>query len=450
MHIVIVGAGRMGFSLAQQLDEEGHQVVLIDKDPRAVERARGRLDVMAVLASGLRLRSMDEDVVGDADVLVAATGSDEVNIITCLLAREMGIPRHIARLGSTELLRDLGELDRMVLGVDHFVNPDQATVERLRSMVTSAGTTESAEFAGGRLLLRALVVEGESPVTAGPLARLRAEYPHPFVVAAIKRDMELFVPDGASHVLPGDTIYLVLAAPHLDSFLEGFGFRRRRAARVVVFGASRIGLDVCAALEGNVRDVVLVEPDEARCGKAARALARTSVVLGSPLDQEILEEVRVGTADYVMALSSSDEDNLAAALAGKRMGARVSVMLTSQPGHVQLFEPLAELDAVVSPMVLSVGDILRTVREGRVISLFKIAGQRGEALELEVERTSPLDGRLVRDLRLPAGVVLAGVRTREGEIIVPKGDTLIRAEDRVVVVALAGVVEEAASLFRPS
>jgi len=449
MQIVIVGAGRMGFSLAQQLEEEGHQVVLVDRDPVMVERASTRLDAMAVVDTGLYLRSIDVAGVRDADVLVACTGSDEVNIITCILAREIGIPRHIARLQSAELLRELGDLDRIVLGVDHFVSPVAVTVERLRTMVLSVGTTESAEFADGRIVLRALLVEPGCTMTKGTLGELSARAPHPYVIGAVKRGMSLFVPADDEVLQLEDTIYAFMQADHLESFLDTFAFRKRTTARVIVFGASPVGADLCAALENAVGDTVLIDPDEGRCSAAAERLTATSVIVGSPLDQAVLEDLKTEGADYFLALSDSEEANLAAALMGKRLGVRTTVMLTSQPKHVQLFEPLPHVDSVVCPVLLSVGDILRLVREGRILSLYKLAGQRGEALEIEVQEGAPIEGRVLHEIAWPEGTRLGAVAAKGGETFVPMPETIVHAGDRLVVVSLMRSVEACIELFSP-
>ncbi len=444
MKIVIVGVGRMGFDLAQQLDREGHEVFVVDREPRRVELVRTRLDVMAIVGSGSGLKALREASVGDADLLIAATNSDEVNIVSCLVARDMGIQRRIARVQSMQLSTDLQDIDPALLGVDEFINPMQVTVDRLCHMVATPGTAESAEFADGRIVLRALQVGEGSPLTQGSLEDQRRRFEEPFLICLVRRNKELIVPSGEFHLAGGDIAYAVLEAASLEPFLTAYGFQKEQTRRLVVFGGERLGRALCAALESSVSDVILLEPDEAICAEAAETLAHASVVHGSPLDLALVEDLKFGGVNFFIGASQSDELNLSSALLAKRLGVGRSVMVTSQPEHVDLFESVP-VDAVVSPLMLSVGAVLRAVRQGRVVSLFKLAGGRGEALEIEVSSTAPVVDRPLREVgrELGAGVVVAAVLTPEGARLAG-GDTVMRAGDRAVVIGQQEACERAA------
>ena len=443
MHIIIVGLGRMGFSLAEQLDEEGHQLLVVDPDPSAVERARNRLDVLALQESGFHLRQIEETNVKDADILVAVTGSDEINLITCLMARRLGIPRHIARIENSRFSDELGEIEQI-----KFVNPGEVTVDRLETMVKSVGTTDSFEFANGAILLRALLVEEGSTIIGKSLAELRDSFDAPFIVTMVKRGTEFFVARGDTVIEAQDTIYVVIEKEWLGHFIDNYGFQSK-SRRVVVFGASAIGYELCARLEGAVDDLILVEPDGELVENAVSHLNSTSIIHGSPFQQDLLEELKTGTSDYFISCSSNDEGNLAAAMMAKRLGARTTVTLTSQPEYVEIFEPLPHIDAVVSPILISVGAIVRRVRSGRVHSLTMIAGRRGEALELEVEAGAPVEGKALKDIKFPKGMVLAAVQGQE-KTAIPIGSTVLKAGQHVVAVVLKEAVSDAMNLFGAS
>ncbi len=440
MHIIIVGLGRMGFSLAEQLEEEGHQLLIVDTDPAAIERARNRLDVLALQESGFHLRQIEDTNVKDADLLIAVTGSDEVNLITCLMARRLGIPRHIARIENSRLAEELGDLEQIT-----FVTPGQVTVDRLATMVKSVGTTDSFEFAGGAVLLRALLVEEGNTIIGKSLANIRDSFDAPFIVTMVKRGTDFFVARGDTVIEAADTIYVVIEKERLPHFIASYGFQSR-ARRAIVFGATPKGCALCKELEGAVDDLILIEPDETLVEEATSHLASTSLIHGSPFQQELLEELKTGTADYFISLSSNDEGNLAAAMMAKRLGTRTTVTLTSQPEYVQIFEPLPHIDAVVSPILMSVGAIVRRVRSGRVHSLTMIAGRRGEALELEVEAGAPVEGKALKDIKFPDGMVLAAVQGQE-ETAIPIGSTVLSAGQHVVAVVLKEAVREAMDLF---
>lgn len=445
MKIVIVGAGQMGFDLARQLDLEGHEIFVIDRDPQRIERARTRLDVMAVVGSGARLGTLKEINALGADLLIAATNSDEVNIVACLIAREAGISRRISRVKSKELVADLQDTDISVLGVDEFVNPEQVTVERLQHMVMTPETTETAEFADGRIILRALRIDKESPLAGEPLQGLHSMFTAPFLISAVRRADELIVPTGNFQLEENDVAYTIMDVATLDSFLDAFKFNRKRTGRVMIAGADRIGVDLCVAIEKRISDVILIDPDESACARAAEQVSRASVIKGSPLDQGLLEDLKVGGIDFFLGVSDSDELNLSSALLAKRLGIPRTLVLASMPEYVTLFESLP-VDTVVSPVLLSVGAILRSVRKGKVHSLFKLAGTRGEALEIEVDASSAVVGKSLREISFPTGCILAAV-TGDSIACIPVGNTVIHAGDRVVVVALRETCEEAVQLF---
>jgi len=447
MRVVVVGAGRMGFSLAQRLDEEGHEVFLLDTDPRRIERARLRLDVMAVIGSGTSLRALRELGAERADLLVAASGSDEVNLVACLMARRLGVERRIARVGSSRLVEDLREAGSDVLGVDDFINPTRVAIDRLRRIVITPATIESAEFAEGAIVLRALRVEEGAEIAAAPLSQLNALFADEFRVAAVRRGGELIVPTGEFQITPGDIVYVVMRAGSLESFLAVFRFRRSVTRRVFLYGAEEIGVGLAAALEDEVDDILLIDPDPGACDLASQRLRTANVVRGSPLDQPLLKDLGIEDGDYFLGLSGDDANNLSSALLARRLGVRGALMLTGEPESAPHFEALP-LDAVVSPLLLSVGAILRLVREGRVISLFNLANGEGEAIEMEVAADAPAAGRTLAEMEFPRGALVAAVIGEAGAQVAG-GGTAIRAGDRVIVVTLRRAYDAAVALFSP-
>ncbi len=445
MRILIVGAGRMGFALAQEFDAAGHEVYLVDTRAECVELARTRLDVMAVRGSGCSISLLREVGAKEADLLLAVSGSDEVNTVACLIGRELGIHRRIARIESSDLAGNMRELDPAVLAVDEVVNPREVTVNRLEHIVRNPGTTMSAEFEGGRLVMRGLRVEAESPLTSAPLAKLHEPLPGRFLVTLVMRGDDLFVPTGDFLIERGDTIFVVLGEEHLEAFLHTFGFPERQARRVFVYGASEIGLDVCHRLSGKVRDVILLDEKLDACHAAGHELDDISIIHGSPLEKDLMTDLKIEGADAFLGLSGDGASNLTSALLARRLGAGICVMLTETPEHVALFDTMA-LDAVINPATLSVGAILRRARAGAVLSLFKIAGDRGEALEVEAQAGGSAVGKPLRDISFPSGAVLASV-SGSGGVLLPSGDTVVSPGDRVVIVALREKIADALRLF---
>lgn len=445
MRIVLIGAGRMGFALAQEFDKEGHEVYLVDTNPARVERARTHLDVMAAVGSGSSLKLLRELGVADADLMIATSTSDEINLIACLLGRELGIHRRIARVNNADLVQDLNAIGKEVHGVDEIINPMQITIDRLYDMVASPGTTEAAEFANGAIVLRALRVETSSELTEVPLWSLAAIFGDHFLVTAVRRDQDLLIPGGNFQIAVGDVIYVVMEASLLPRFLQVFRFQRALAKCAAVFGIRPLSIALCERLEKEIPDVLLLDRSEELCRMAAQRLQRTSVICGSALDRDFMEDLKIGNADYYLGLTESEGANFTSALLAKRLGVETTLILTDNPDHVALFDTLP-VDAVVSPLMLSVGSILCSVRAGRVLSLFKIAADRAEAIEVEASEGAPAVGRPLREIKFPPGIVVAAVVGKEGPLVAG-GGTVIHPGERVVLVALRERACEAASLF---
>lgn len=440
MKIIVVGLGRMGFSLAQHLEEEGHHLIVVDTDKDKIQHTTTMVDCLGITESGFNLSNIDDKNLLDADLLIAVTGSDETNLIICLLAEGLKIPKRIARIESSKLINELATNH----GID-FINPEQITIERLKTMCTSSGTTDSTSFASGSILMRALLVGKDNNFIGKTLSELRQKSDFPFVVAMVSRGENLFTAKGDTNFELNDTIYIFLNKANIETFIKAHNFRSC-ARRVIIFGASSLGTKLCTELEDYIDDLILIEPDKDIIEQCSANLLSTSIIHGSPFEKNLLQDLKCSNADYFIALSENDEANLAAALMAKRLGAQTTVTLTSQPEYVEIFEPLPHIDAVVSPIFLSVGNVLREVRGEKILSLTMFAGRRGEAFEVEILEGAPVDGKAVKEAGFPDGLVLAAI-TEGGSTFLPDGDTLLKAGMNIIAVAAKDIVSEVMHLF---
>jgi len=445
LKILIVGLGRMGYSLAEQLDREGHAVYAVDHRNDAVERARARLDIMVACGSGCSIKVLQELGAQNADLIIAASGSDEVNIVSCLVAREIGVKRSISRLESRDLVENLREMPLSSLGIDEFVNPREETVKRLCQIIRTPGTTMSAEFAGGDVELRGLRVEHESQLTQLPLMALQALFVEHFLVSAVQREQELIIPKGDFQIQVGDIIHVVLHKSIFRQFLELFDFEKQRARKIFVYGAKGIGLDLCRELEDDLQDIVLIDEDWDQRKKASAFLKKTSIIDGSPRDNILMQDLKINTSDYFIGASESEEANFSSALIAKRLGVKNAVMLTDHPSHVELFDTLP-LDAVLSPVIISVGAILKAARAGSVLSMFNIAGGRGEALEIVAHKKAQAVGTPLKEIKFPAGIMIAATINSSG-FHIASGATVIQPGDRVIIVGKREIISSAISMI---
>jgi len=440
LKIIVVGLGRMGFSLAQHLEEEGHQLIVVDTNKDKIQHTTTMVDALGITESGFNLSNIDDKNLVDAELLIAVTGSDETNLIICLLAEGLNIPKRIARIESSKLINELATNH----GID-FINPEQITIDRLKTMCTSSGTTDSTAFASGSILMRALLVDEENNFVGKTLSELRQKSAFPFVVSMVRRGEDLFTAKGDTTFAVKDTIYVFLKNENLPPFIKTHGFRSC-AKRVIIFGASSLGVKLCSELEKHIDDLILIEPDKDVVEECSATLLSTSIIHGSPFEKNLLQDLKCENADYFIALSNNDEANLAVALMAKRLGALTTVTLTSQPEYVEIFEPLPHLDAVVSPIFLSVGNVLREVRGEKILSLTMFAGRRGEAFEVEILKGALVDGKAVKEAGFPDGLVLAAI-TEGDSTFLPNGDTVLKAGMNIIAVAARDVVAEVMTLF---
>lgn len=435
----------MGYSLAEQLDREGHAVYAIDTDPVAVEKARARLDIMVTCGSGCSISTLRELGVEKADLIIAASGSDEINIVSSLVAKELGIKRCISRLESAELVGNLREMSLATMGIDEFVNPREETVRRLCHIIRTPGTTMSAEFADGSVELRGLRVEHESQLTQLPLISLQALFVEHFLVSAVQRGQDLIIPKGDFQIQIGDIIHVILQKNIFKEFLTLFEFDRQRTRRVFVYGAQGIGLDLCRELERDIDDIILIDEDWNLRKQASNFLQKTSIIDGSPRDNILMQDLKISSSDYFIGASESEEANFSSALIAKRLGVKNAVMLTDHPSHVELFDTLP-LDAVISPAIISVGAILKAARAGSVLSMFNIAGGRGEALEIIAHKKAPAVNKPLKDIKFPAGMMVAATTGKSG-FSIASGATVIEPGDRVIIVGKRENIGEAIGLI---
>ena len=382
----------------------------------------------------------------NADLAIAASGSDEVNIVSCLVARELGIKRCIARIESEELANNLREMPLSALGIDEFVNPREETVRRLADIVRTPGTTMTAEFDDGKFQLRGLRVEKESQLTSRPLVELQALFVEHFLVPAVQRGDQLIIPRGNFTIRTGDVVYILLQTDTFQNFLSLFEFDSNKTKRVFVFGASQLGIELVETLEKTIPGaLILLEEDWDRRENASSQIIKSPIINGSAQDMTLMQDLKIATADFFVGTSDSEELNFSSALLAKRMGSNYGVMITDHPDHVELFDTLP-IDAVISPAIISVGAILKAARSGAVLSMFNIAGGRGEALELVAQPNCRNIGKTLKDISFPEGAMVAAIANDEG-FHIASGNTIIEAGSSIILISKKKNIKEAIELF---
>lgn len=446
MRVIIVGAGEVGYHLAERLSQENQDVVVVDTDPERAERASELLDVMTVVGNGASIPVLEEAGVRNARILLAVTSQDEVNLISCLAASRMGVDYTIARISNLDYYARGSVLSRERLGIDLMINPEREAARETFQLLQSAAATDVANFAEGQVQLIGLVVREGAPVCGKSLARLGEVYrDYRYVVVAIVRDGETRIPDGDSTIEAGDQIYMLSPSTEVASIPPLAGYEPFQLKRVMIAGGSAEGQFLAEILEEQGVECTVLDHDRRRCLELAEALPRSLVLHADATDLELLDMEGVSGIDGFVAATGHDETNLLSSLLAKAVGAHKVVSLIEKFDYLPLV-PRVGLDAAVSPRMSAVNAILRYVRRGRVMTVATLKGIEAEAIEFRVADDSPIANRLIAELSFPSGAVI-GTIIRGSVIIIPRGTDRVLAGDEVIVFALPEAVPEIEKFF---
>jgi trk system potassium uptake protein TrkA len=446
MRVIIVGAGEVGYHLAERLSQENQDVVVVETDPERGERASELLDVMTVVGNGASIPVLEEAGVREARILLAVTSQDEVNLISCLAATRLGVDYTIARISNPDYYARGSVLSRERLGIDLMINPEREAAREAFQLLQSAAATDVANFAEGKVQLIGLVVRENAPVCGKTLAQLGEEYrDYHYVTVAVVRNGETSIPDGNSTIEAGDQIYMLSPTAEVSSITPMAGYEPFQLNRVMIAGGSAEGQFLAEILEEHGVECTILDHDRRRCLELAEALPRSLVLHADATDLELLEMEGVSGIDGFVAATGHDETNLLASLLAKSVGAHKVVSLIEKFDYLPLV-PRVGLDAAVSPRMSAVNAILRYVRRGRVMTVATLKGIEAEAIEFRVGDDSPIANRLIVELSFPAGAVI-GTIIRGDAIIIPRGTDHVLAGDEVIVFALPEALPEVEKFF---
>jgi trk system potassium uptake protein TrkA len=447
MRVVVVGAGEVGFHLAQRLSEEHQDVVVIDSDPEQVEHASQQLDVQALVGNGASISVLKRASVKDASMLLAVTSQDEVNLVACLAAKRLGVEYTVARISNPDYYEADSVLSREQMGIDLVVNPERECARQTFLLLQNAAFTQVAEFADGRVQLVGLTVREGAPVAGKTIRELREHFSgdYHYVTAAIVRNGKTSIPKPDSTIEAGDLIYLIAPTTEIEEIPPLAGYDRFELKRVMIAGGSAEGEFIAELLEQNGVECTILDRDRRRCVELAEALPRSLVLHADATDLELLEMEGVSGVDGYVAATGNDETNLLSSLLAKEAGARKVLSLVHKFEYLKLV-PAVGVDASVSPRIAAVNAILRRVRRGRVMTVASLSGIEAEAIEFVVGPTSRIAGKAIRDVAFPKEGVI-GTILRGDEIILPRGGDVLQPGDDVIVFAMPEAIPEIETLF---
>ena len=454
MKVIICGAGQVGWQIARHLSGERNDVTVVDQDPELVRRATDSLDVQGVAGFASYPDVLDRAGARDADMIIAATHSDEVNMVTCQVAHSIfGVNRKIARLRSQSYLDAIYSdlYRRQHMPIDVVISPELEVATAALQRLSAPAAFDTERFMDGQAQLLGILIEEECPVVHTPLRQLTDLFSTlRAVVVGVRRDGALFSPNPGDQLFVGDECYVFAHVEDVPRTMEVFGKRMAKQERVVMVGGGNVGLAVATELETRTDRVraKVIEKDRKRAEIAAEALERTIVLHGDGLDVSLLTEAGVSRADAMLAVTDDDKTNMLAAVRAKSEGCPYAIALINDPTLVPLMGPLG-IDAYINPRATTVSSILRHIRHGRVRAVYSIGDAEAEVIEAEVLSTSPMAGKRIADIDFPEGVLVGALR-KGGKVIRPMGDTRIDEGDVIALFALTKDVPEVERLMQVS
>ena len=451
MRVIVCGAGRVGYGIAGRLADERANVTVIDRDPGLIRHVTERLDVRGVVGSGSYPDVLVEAGAREADMVIAVTASDEVNIVACQIAHSVfQVPTKIARIRARAYLdtRYADVFSRDNIPIDVIISPEQEVAQAVLQRLTTPAAFDVKSFADDRIWMVGVRLREDCSILSTPLRQVRELFPDlQITIVGVRRAGKLFRPTATDQLQSGDEVYFVTARENVDRALEIMGEPQPRARRVIIVGGGNIGFDVARALEerGQVK-TRLIEKNEARATWIAERLKTTIVLEGSGLDREILREAGVADAEAVVALTDSDQVNVLSAVIAKREGARRTNVLVNEPDYGPLSQSVG-IDRSIDPRATTVSTILQHVRRGRIKAVYPLLGGEAEIIDAVALETSKLVGKPLGEANLPRGVVIGAV-LRGPDVILPDQATRIAPRDRVVLLTLRESVDVVQKLFR--
>jgi trk system potassium uptake protein TrkA len=456
MNIIILGAGRVGESVAESLVSEQNDITVIDHDPSRLRLLEERLDLRGVVGNGIQPSVLREAGAQDADMVIACAATDESNLVVCKVAHDVfNVPTTIARLRSPEFVTGDELLGKNGFSVDHVICPEESVMRYIHQLISYPEALQVVEFSQKRACLIVVRAAAGGALVGRTIGEFRERLPHAEmrVVALYRLDTEMET-TASTRILPGDEVFVLADVRKIRLVLAAIHNVDKPVQRVMIAGGGKVGLRLARSLVGQCQ-VKIIERDKRRCEYLASQLPSSTLILqGDGADEDLLHEENVGDMDLFLALTSDDEDNIMSAMLAKRMGARRVMSLINRRAYADMMEG-STIDIAISPAQTVIGELLAHLRRGDVAAVHSLRRGAAEALE-GIARgdasTSKLVGRRIEEIRLPQGARIGAIVRGEdakGEVLMPHHDLVIEADDHIIVfIPNKRMVREVEKLFQ--
>ena len=446
MKIVVVGAGTVGRRVAEHLSKEEHDIIVVDKDEDRRRRVAEQMDVLAMRGSGTSTKVLKDVGADDADIFLAVTDSDEVNIVSCLIASEFSVKTKVARVRNPEYFTGSSALSPQKLNIDLMINPEEEAAEEAVRLLKMSAATDIVEFEDGKIQLIGLKLDRNSPIVNRTLKDVGSSVPGLyFWVVAINRAERTIIPSADDYLRINDQVFVMAESESIEDVVKLTGERSHKLQRVMILGGSRVAKNAARLLADEELQVKMVESDRERSQSLADEMDKVLVLHGDGTDIDLLAREGILDMDGLVAATDDQETNILACLLAKHIGVKKVITIVTQPHYLPLM-PSIGIDAAVDPNSSTVNTILRFVRRGRIVSVVGIKGMDAEVIELIANRDSKIVGKALIDVKFPKGATL-GMLVKDGKVTSPRPDSVIEPDDRAVIFSLPSAISDVEKMF---
>ena len=431
MKIIIIGIGKVGDALAQSLSAEGHDVTIIDNNPKVVERVENTLDVMPIKGNGFSTSTLLDAGCNEADFVITVTGKDEINMLCCLTAKKLGAKRTAARIRDPQYAREL-LLIKEDLGLDMVINPEEASADEIARLLTIPGAIKIQNFAKGRVRMMDFIVKSDMPIAGMQIKSIATHYNIPILIGAVTRNEHLIIPNGDFRIESGDSIFIIGKTADVYSFYKVMSPNPTKVKNVMIVGGGKIAYYLARLLEQMHLKVKLIEKDEEVCEHLVEVLPQTLVINGDGTDAALLHSEQLENVDGFVSLTGSDEENIIASILAKQASVQCVMTKMSKNHCDRLTGPLG-LDIIIKPQEIITNQILKLVRGQSIETLHRILGDEGEMIELIATPEDSVIGIPLSKLQFIPDVLIATI-VRKNAVVIPTGNDYIQSGDRVLII----------------
>ncbi len=430
MKVLIVGAGKLGYKLAESLSSRNVQITIMDSDHEITDRLNDQLDALVVRASGIQIDVLKELDIHTYDLTIAVTDSDETNIIICSFSKKLGCKKAVARVRNPEYAQNIGFV-KSAMDIDYIINPELATAKEIIRYLFESTSFYWADFADGRVVMTDFNAWDLPGFVGSKIMDL--ENTNDMLITSINRNGEIIIPDGSSTILEHDIVYVIGKKDSINQLVKKYkaSLPTKYIRKVMVLGGGRIGYYLAKRLGEMGISVKIIELDRERCDYLSEELSNTLVICGDGTDINLLKEEDLSSMDAFIGATGFDEENLLMTLMAKQVGVKKVIAKVSKPSYAKIIENLG-VDIALSPIDITASEIVRLVRGERFVSVSLLLGGQAEVNEIVADSHMPIVGKKISEMGLPKGVIIGAIE-HEGKVIVPNGNSVINEGDKFVV-----------------